>query len=185
MIDQKKFLELGLRFGPLTGMYGFFAFMVLAFTGYRYYWVSAEEVPPQPVGYKHRLHVVDEKGPKLLCIQCHQYTDKGRQAGAPPLLASEKWNDPYRDIGQAAYEQAYANAQQEAYDKAFAQAQAGVARRLAMKGARTENRGPVACADCHGPADPGDEAYADPVRWQALLEPAFSLLPRQPFPSVK
>ncbi len=151
MIDQKKLLDLGLKVGPLMGMYGFFAFLVLAFLGYRYYWVSAEEVPPQPVGYKHFLHVADPKGPGLVCIQCHQYTDKGLQAGAPPLTPSPEWNDVWgKEEGIAAYAEAVkAGKSKEAAEKA---------RRLAMKSARLQKSGPVSCADCHGPDDPGELA---------------------------
>ncbi|MGE4631816.1 MAG: hypothetical protein AAEJ47_02145, partial [Planctomycetota bacterium] len=55
----------------------------------------------------HFLHVASPKGPKLVCIQCHQYTDKGRQAGAPPLTPSPQWNDVWgKEEGIAAYAEA-------------------------------------------------------------------------------
>jgi mono/diheme cytochrome c family protein len=163
LIDQKKLLDLGLRFGPLAGMYGFFAFLILGFAGYGYYWVSAEVVPPQPIGYNHRLHVADPKGPGLSCIQCHQYTDKGRQAGAPPLLPSPEWNATWGAVeGKTAYDQAKKNGKSDA--------DAEKASRMAMKAARLQKTGPVSCADCHGPDDPaelytaaGDRGFWDQV----------------------
>ncbi len=69
------------RIVPLA-LIGLLFFGVLAVAGLGFHWSSAESKPVQPSAFSHNLHM-EKAGMK--CEQCHQYADKGPQAGIPAL----------------------------------------------------------------------------------------------------
>ncbi len=68
------------RYGSLL-FYAYFGLFFLITLGLSTYFNAVRSTPPQPVPYPHVKHL--QAG--LQCLNCHQYADKGKYAGLPPL----------------------------------------------------------------------------------------------------
>lgn len=69
------------RFGPIV-FYGYFGLFFIVTLGLSAYYSRYDGTPKQPIAFPHDKHA-SKLG--LQCEQCHQYADKSKHAGAPPV----------------------------------------------------------------------------------------------------
>jgi len=61
---------------------GYFGLALVATLGLKAYWHDYKSKPVQPIEFPHVKHV---QVVGLKCTDCHQYVDKGKHAGIPPM----------------------------------------------------------------------------------------------------